>query len=174
MAAIVAAAVASIAHAGDWTPTRQQLNDRRHTVMDRREAKCLKTWALKPLLRNGPLTPAQLRWKWAWWKDVRDRTADKPNRCWPAHHALWLCIHSREGDWEDGGWPYWGGLQMGAWFMDAYGTWGEPQGYTGPNGWTNAPSQLQQEQAAERGYRASGYSTAWLFGQWPNTAPPCV
>jgi hypothetical protein len=27
---------------------------------------------------------------------------------------------------------------------------------------------------AERGYRASGFSTAWLEQQWPNTSPPCL
>jgi hypothetical protein len=27
---------------------------------------------------------------------------------------------------------------------------------------------------AEAQYRASGYSVAWLEGQWPNTSPPCL
>jgi hypothetical protein len=31
-----------------------------------------------------------------------------------------------------------------------------------------------QMAAAETGYRQSGYSTAWLEGQWPNTSPPCL
>lgn len=109
----------------------------------------------------------------------RERIRDRSSLCWPAHHSLWLCIHSREGDWEDGGWPYWGGLQMGAWFLSTYlerfaPSSVPPAGNVGPNGWTNAASQYAQEAAAEAGYRASGYSRAWLFGQWPNTAPPCV
>ncbi len=35
-------------------------------------------------------------------------------------------------------------------------------------------SPAAQMQAAETGYRQSGYSTAWLEGQWPNTSPPCL
>ncbi len=75
--------------------------------------------------------------------------------------ALWLCIHSREGAWNDEGAPYYGGLQM------SYGWYGLV---------TDAASlsPAAQMQAAETGYRQSGYSQAWLLGQWPHTAPPCL
>jgi hypothetical protein len=76
------------------------------------------------------------------------------------HLALWLCIHSREGAWTDQGAPYFGGLQM-------------TYGWAGLVGNAALLSPLQQMRAAETGYRRSGYSRAWLFGQWPNTAPPC-
>jgi hypothetical protein len=77
------------------------------------------------------------------------------------HEALWLCIHSREGAWNDQGAPYYGGLQM------TYG-W---DGLVGDAGNLSPQAQMQ---AAETGYRQSGYSIAWLEGQWPNTSPPCL
>jgi hypothetical protein len=109
-----------------------------------------------------------------WIREARER----PSRCVP-HRALWECIHSTEGDWQDGGWPYWGGLQMGDWFLGRYmnrvapGSV-PPYGSVGPNGWANAPSPEQQMKAAELGWRESGYSLAWLRGQWPNSSPPCA
>ncbi len=77
------------------------------------------------------------------------------------HRALWLCIHSREGAWNDQGAPYYGGLQM------TYGWDGLVE---------NAAllSPAAQMRAAETGYRRSGYSVSWLEGQWPNTSPPCL
>ena len=77
------------------------------------------------------------------------------------HVALWLCIHSREGAWNDQGAPYYGGLQM-------------TYGWAGLVGDAGNLSPQHQMQAAETGYRRSGYSTAWLEGQWPNTSPPCL
>ena len=78
-----------------------------------------------------------------------------------AHQALWLCIHSREGAWNDQGAPYYGGLQM------TYG-WG---GLVVDAGNLSPAAQMR---AAEIGYRRSGYSRAWLAGQWPHTSPPCL
>lgn len=78
-----------------------------------------------------------------------------------ANEAMWLCIHSREGAWNaNTGNGYYGGLQMTS-------GWG---GVARPD----LLSPVAQMQLAERGYAASGFSRAWLFGQWPNTAPPCV
>lgn len=78
-----------------------------------------------------------------------------------AHIALWLCIHRGEGAWDAAtGNGYYGGLQM------TYG-WG---GVARPD--LLAPS--AQMALAERQYAASGYSAAWLAGQWPNTSPPCM
>jgi hypothetical protein len=83
---------------------------------------------------------------------------------WPPHHLLWLCIHDGEGDWHDqnsGGNGHYGGLQM-------HPGWGYGTSY-----YASSDSQLVQEWAAERAYIASGYSTAWLGGQWAQTIGPC-
>ncbi len=78
-----------------------------------------------------------------------------------AHLSLWLCIHQGEGAWDaDTGNGYYGGLQAhmnwyGVYRMDLLSAW-------------------EQMLAAETAYRQSGYSTAWLEGQWPNTSPPCL
>ena len=81
-------------------------------------------------------------------------------RMLPPHNAGWECIHSREGSWSDTGDPYWGGLQM----------------HPGWGGVHHASdlSPTQQKWLAEREYRRTGYSHAWLAGQWPNTYPPCA
>lgn len=79
-----------------------------------------------------------------------------------SHLRLWLCIHSREGAWNaNTGNGFYGGLQM------TYGWDGLV---------TNAAllSPRAQMVAAETGYRRSSYSRAWLLGQWPGTAPPCL
>ena len=79
------------------------------------------------------------------------------------HTSLWMCIHSREGAWNaNTGNGFYGGLQM------TYGWLGLIAGRA------SDLSPSAQMAAAERGYRQSGYSTAWLYGQWPNTAPPCT
>lgn len=83
---------------------------------------------------------------------------------WPPHHQLWLCIHSHEAsNWQDedtGHNGHYGGLQM-------HPGWGYGTSY-----YASSDSQLVQEQAAERGYAASGYSQSWLLGQWYH--PDCV
>jgi hypothetical protein len=78
----------------------------------------------------------------------------------PAHYYGWLCIHSREGSWNDDGAPYYGGLQM-------------HEGWGGVHH-ANELSPMEQIRLAEREYRETGYSHAWLAGQWPNTYPPCA
>lgn len=77
------------------------------------------------------------------------------------HRALWLCIHSREGAWHDPNPPYYGGLQM-------------TYGWDGLVGNAALLSPAAQMRAAETGYKRSGYSVAWLEGQWPRTSPPCL
>lgn len=80
-----------------------------------------------------------------------------------SHLAGWLCIHSREGAWNaNTGNGYYGGLQM------TYG-W---LGYI--SGRASDMSPMAQMAAAEGGYQMSGYSDAWMRGQWPNTYPPCA
>ncbi len=78
-----------------------------------------------------------------------------------AHLSLWLCIHRGEGSWTDGGSPYYGGLQMS-------------YGWDGLVTDASLLSPYEQMRAAELGYARSGYSRAWLEGQWPNTSPPCL
>lgn len=85
---------------------------------------------------------------------------------WPEHHALWTCEHSHEAsDWHNqntGGNGHWGGLQMTK-------PWGAGVYYLADPA---DATQLQQERAAEAGYRASGYSHTWLLGQWYH--PDCL
>lgn len=80
---------------------------------------------------------------------------------WPAHHQLWLCIHSHEAsDWSNqdtGHNGHYGGLQM-------HPGWGY-----GTSWYASEDSELVQENAAETGYRVNGYSTSWLLGQWYHT-----
>jgi len=70
----------------------------------------------------------------------------------PPHHALWMCLHSVEGPWNDTSSPHFGGLQMTA-------GWG---------GLANAGmvSQSVQEWTAEREYKNSGYSPSFIYNQW--------
>jgi len=79
----------------------------------------------------------------------------------PPHHALWMCIHGHEaGDWHNqdtGRNGHFGGLQM-------HPGWGYGTSY-----YASADSQSVQEWSAERGYRASGFSTTWLYGQWAHS-----
>lgn len=78
---------------------------------------------------------------------------------WPVHHALWVCINRYEsrGNWA-GVNPngHYGGLQM------SYGWLGLISGRA------DQLSQLEQERAAEEGYRRSGYLESFLWGQWFN------
>jgi hypothetical protein len=159
-----------------WETFQARGWDKFHDSNDMLRARCRERFAGMEAFAGKTLRevlPGWRRTKLERLNDKRARQRAKASLCWPAHHSLWLCIHSREGDWEDGGWPYWGGLQMGDWFLETFMGIHDPQGSVGPNGWQGAPSQYAQEAAAEAGYRGSGYSLAWLHGQWPNTAPPC-
>lgn len=77
---------------------------------------------------------------------------------YPPHHRLWACIARP----ESGGNPqatngrYRGYLQL------HYG-WGYGSSYDAAQ-----DSQTSQEWAAERAYRASGFSRSFLAGQWLN------
>jgi len=81
-----------------------------------------------------------------------------------AHLSLWLCIHKTEaGDWHNrdtGHNGHYGGLQM-------HPGWGYGTSY-----YASDDSAEEQMAAAERGYRASGYSRSWLLGQWYH--PECL
>ncbi len=74
----------------------------------------------------------------------------------------WMCIHGREGAWNDPNGPYHGGLQMDSGFMAAYG--GDLlERYGTADRWPPAA----QVAVAERAYEARG------FNPWPNTARAC-
>lgn len=83
-----------------------------------------------------------------------------------AHYALWNCIHNgaypgapHEGNSSSG--TYTGPLQMTYPWAGHYVHW------------YYVPITTVYE-IAENEYRAHGYSTVWLEGQWPNTSPPCL
>lgn len=81
---------------------------------------------------------------------------------WPPHHNLWMCEYRHEASTAPLGWHnrdsghngHYGGMQMH--YNWGYGIVGYAYNY----------SQLEQEWAAERGYKANGYSHTWLTGQW--------
>lgn len=110
-----------------------------------------------------------LRWLNQLW-EKRSLTAHRYAKH-PPHLAMWLCIHGREATWTDNASnnPHWGGLQMGDWFMNTYG-----RHLLGSKGKANNWTPLEQIWVAERAYQREHYSREWLFGQWPDTAPPCV
>jgi hypothetical protein len=74
----------------------------------------------------------------------------------------WMCIHGREGAWNDPKGPYHGGLQMDAGFMATYGK-DLLKRYGTAEHWPPAA----QVAVAERAFRARG------FNPWPNTARAC-
>jgi len=83
----------------------------------------------------------------------------------PPHYSLWMCVHAHEHTaWNDADAPYWGGLQMGSWFISHYA---HPPGT--PDQWTP----LQQMWVAENAYKREGYSRSWLRGQWPPSRGSC-
>lgn len=81
----------------------------------------------------------------------------------PAHYDGWICIHRREGAWNDPGRPYYGGLQMSWNWMSSV-----------PGGDAGKLSPLTQMWIAERVSARYGFSWSWMSGQWPNTYPPCA
>ena len=83
----------------------------------------------------------------------------------PPHYSLWMCVHAQERTaWNDNYAPYWGGLQMGSWFISTYA---HPPGY--PHQWTP----LQQMWVAENAYKRERFSHSWLWGQWPPSRGVC-
>jgi hypothetical protein len=115
----------------------------------------------KPLTRQLPKAPAEVKAKIATWRqvafDIRRRAQNPP------HKRQWLCIHRFEGAWNDPNPPYYGGLQMDLGFQRAYGS--KLLATKGPaNNWTP----LEQMWVAERAHRAGRG-----FYPWPNTARYC-
>lgn len=87
----------------------------------------------------------------------------------PPHYSLWMCVHKHERSaWNDPNAPYYGGLQMGSWFMRTYGT-----RLLRVKGTADHWTPLEQMWVAENGYAKSGYSTSWFNGQWPPSRGRC-
>lgn len=107
---------------------------------------------------------AYLRWVKRLWVHRR-LAARAAARALPAHYRLWACIHGgaypgapHEG-WSRGG-MHSGPLQMTRPWEGISYDWG-------------ALSYGAVYTIAEQRYRVHHYSRAWLYGQWPQTAPPC-
>jgi hypothetical protein len=81
----------------------------------------------------------------------------------PTHRRAWLCIHRYEGSWNDGGSPYYGGLQMDIGFQERYG-----RRLLRAKGTADHWTPLEQMWIAEKAYR-----TGRGFYPWPNTARYC-
>lgn len=96
----------------------------------------------------------QLRWIR---QELKESLQKLPTSQFPAHHQLWLCISRYEGGVHSVN-PngHYGMLQM-SW------NW---LGYI--KGAASNYSQLAQEQAAERAYKAYHYARSFLYGQWFN------
>ncbi len=127
-------------------------------------------WAIHHVAFRTVRSPVpRIRLKWlraeAWLDRVQADAQAKIRRltapALPPHHALWMCIHGHEArDWHNrdtGGNGHFGGLQM-------HPGWGYGTSY-----YASDDSQQVQEWSAERGYRASGFSHAWLYGQWAHS-----
>jgi hypothetical protein len=80
----------------------------------------------------------------------------------PPHLNQFLCIHHYEGNWRDGGGPYYGGLQMDLGFQRTYAPW-----LLRTKGTADHWTPLEQIWTAERAARSRG------FFPWPNTARFC-
>lgn len=105
------------------------------------------------------------------------------------HLELWLCIHSGikggtyrglrylgggervhptgEGSWTDPNAPYYGGLQMGWWFMRTFGS-----DLLASKGTAERWTPIEQMLIAERAIARMGLGS--VHSQWPNTGPPCL
>jgi hypothetical protein len=80
-----------------------------------------------------------------------------------SHQSAWLCIHSHEGSWTDGGSPYYGGLQMDMEFQATYGG-----SLLNTKGTADHWTPDEQMAVAEKAYE-SGRG----FYPWPNSARIC-
>jgi hypothetical protein len=80
----------------------------------------------------------------------------------PPHEAAFRCIHRFEASWQDGGSPYYGGLQMDLGFQQTYG-----RRLFQTKGTADHWTPLEQMWTAEKAHRSRG------FWPWPNTARYC-
>jgi hypothetical protein len=117
----------------------------------------------------GEILPAWRKHRLEWIRFRVERARGYSSRCVSYHHeSLWQCVHDHEGAWNDPNAPYFGGLQMGYWFMETYA----PRLYAAKgtaDHWTPG----EQMQVADRAYHNAGHSLGWLDGQWPGTTSEC-
>jgi hypothetical protein len=109
-------------------------------------------------LKHPPPEPADRVLVWKRFAAHRHRQAVHP-----PHRQAWACIHRYEADWHDGGYPYFGGLQMDLGFQRRYGRRLLLRKGTADH-WTP----LEQMWVAERALRAGRG-----FWPWPSTARAC-
>lgn len=154
---------------GEFRERRVALRDRTNSI---RSDRCrervgfrLMSWEIHPLRRDENLS---------YWQARRARALELASRCYPAvmwrkYRAMpqyrkdqWANIHSCEGRWNDTGDPYWGGLQMGRWFMGNYG----PDALRYYGTFAHAWPWYVQVVVADRAVSDNGVG----FSQWPDCA----
>lgn len=91
------------------------------------------------------------------------RASRLPHR--PPHFDGWVCVHRHEQSaWNDPNAPYYGGLQMGTWFMTTYA-----RRLLRVKGTADRWTPLEQMWVAEKAWKRERYSLTWLRGQWPTS-----
>jgi hypothetical protein len=166
---------------GGVTPTpsdlRQAIGLYRHDAGRAVQRKCLQPgWPSYQYPSVRAIPREKLRAILRVWQERARWARSQPGRCGELRfRPLWLCIHRREGAWADPNDPYFGGLQMGRWFMGTYGdrnTYGRD--IYRVEGTANHWTAREQMGVAEAAYREERRRSSWLRSQWPNTAPPCM
>lgn len=155
---------------------RQMVNVLRGDVQRNLRARCMRNpWTPYAYPDVRAIPGERVRAILATWRNRKVWVRNQGSRCQRIRHrSLWMCIHAREGSWNDPNPPYFGGLQMGYWFMGVYGdrdTYG--RNIYRQEGTANNWSAYEQMGVAEAAYREEGYSYRWLQGQWPNTHQGC-
>ena len=145
--------------------TRDALTDRRHTVNDSRQGKCLAIIPTRFVPFNA--AAAWLERKMDTWGRFKERSKARESKCGPDYMAWYYssgakCVHEHEGAWNDPNAPYWGGFQADISFLStynlaAYRTWGTADRWP----------IIEQIEMAFNGWRARGGYP------WPNTARAC-
>ena len=150
---------------GDSVCTTAQLRDGVRTLRSRvvrlRDERGLLQIRLRPAHLGGS-TEELAAERSVWLHRLSQIRASKPLWRTLDRWEAWMCIHGREGAWNDPNGPYHGGLQMDSGFMATYG--GDLlKRYGTADHWPPAA----QVAVAERAFRARG------FKPWPNTARAC-
>jgi Transglycosylase-like domain len=143
------------------TQLRQRVVRMRQKAVRLRDARGLLHFGLRPAHLDG--TTGELAIERSFWqRRLTQIRAKKPLWRTLARWEDWMCIHGREGAWNDPGGTYHGGLQMDSGFMATYGP-DLLKRYGTADHWPPAA----QVAVAERAYHARG------FTPWPNTARAC-
>ena len=152
--------------ASAWTPTRDNLIDRRHNVNDIRQGKCIDVIPTHRIAFNA--SASLLERKWATWGRFKIRSKVRESKCLKDQLMTWYymsgakCVHEHEGAWNDPNAPYWGGFQADLSFQSTY----NPTAYA-KYGTADRWPIIEQIKMAYRGWSARGWYP------WPNTARAC-